>query len=270
MKMVRVLLFVCLSLCYVYSTSFQEQRVKDRATRLAHALPSSITKITTGYVRQIFAEILFIRTSVFIGGLKPGTPPNKYSDALGYNLGVIANLYPHFKDTYSLCQSSLSYISKEAAETANNILETGIDIYPNDQTLHLFYASNFFLVMNKPLKAAAAFSQAAEIKDASPIFAHLAALLKAQGGDIKAGILSLQTMAANEKNDFVRTRYEEEISTFYQALEVQYAVNNYVLHHNEPPNNLDLLVPKYIDEIPFPQPSFVLEYKPPNVHIRRP
>jgi hypothetical protein len=75
--------------------------------------------------------------------------------------------------------------------------------------------------MNEPLKGAEAFAEAAKLPEAPPMFAHLAALLSAQGGDITAGLISLKTMLAVEKDEVVQTRYEEEIVIFNQALEVQ-------------------------------------------------
>jgi hypothetical protein len=262
--------FMGLLVSYIILCNIQEQAGKRREVYLPPALPSNIQKIITGYARQLAAEILFIRTSVFLGGVKPGTPEMSYVDPLAHNFKVLTELYPYFKDPYFFCQSFLPHISLDAAMATNNILETGISVYPQDQVLRLYYASNFFLFMDEPLKASAAFHDAAQIENATPIFAHLAAILAAQGGDITAGIYSLNALLANETNSSVRKRYKEELNIFNQASTVQRAVDNFIVQNGSAPETLDLLVPKFIDTIPTFNHSFILQYSAPRIHLKRP
>jgi hypothetical protein len=182
----------------------------------------------------------------------------------------MTQLYPRFIDPYYFCQGFLPHISPEAATRASSIFATGIAAYPNDLILRFFYGTNFFLSMNEPLNAAKALAEAAELSEAPPIFGHLAALLSAKGGDISAGLISLKTMLATEKDEGTRTRYEEEIVIFEQALEVQKALNVYTGKYGTAPNTLDQLVPEFITSIPNIRDSFVLVYNPPNLHLQRP
>lgn len=266
----RTIFFTGIIVLYGLLFLVQEQKFQEQNVSLEITLPANFYKIATGYIKQLAAEMLFIRTSVFLGGVRAGTPPESYGDALGKNFEVMTKIYPRFIDPYYFCQSFLTPISQEAARKASNIFETGIAAIPDDYIIRFFHASNFFLSMNEPLKGAEAFAEAAKLPEAPPMFAHLAALLSAQGGDVAAGLISLKTMLAAEKDEVVRTRYEEEIVIFEQALDVQKAINAYTGRYGTAPDRLDQLVPEFISNIPEIRDSFVLVYSPPNVHLQRP
>jgi hypothetical protein len=269
MAIARGLFLMGLILLYGFIFSAQEQKNQDRDVSLEIALPVNFHKIAAGYLKQLAAEMLFIKTSVFLGGLRPGTPPDGYADALGNNFAVMTSLYPRFIDPYYFCQGFLPPISPEAAAKASTILETGIAAYPDDLVLRFFHGTNFFLYMNEPLKGAQVFAEAAKLPKAPPLFAHLAALLSAKGGDITAGLISLQTMLAAEKDEAVRTRYQQEIVIFEQALNVQTALNAYTSKHGSAPKTLQQLVPEFLPQLPEIKDSFILVYDPPTLRLQR-
>ena len=269
-SMARAIFFVGLILCYGAIFSVQEQRMQDRSVTLNLALPLNFYRIAAGYGRQQAAEMLFIRTSVFLGGVRPGTPPTSYEEALANNFEVMTGLYPRFLDPYYFTQAFLPPISKESATRAATIFETGIAAYPEDLILRFFHGTNFFLAMNEPLKGAEAFTEAAKLPKAPPMFGHLAALLSAQGGDIAAGLISLQIMLAAEKDEGVRTRYQEEIVIFEQAMGVSEALKAYINKYGTAPKSLEQLVPEFLQGIPEIKDSFVLVYTPPILHLQRP
>lgn len=250
--------------------SFQERQVNNLDTTLGIALPASFHKIVTGYLKQLTAEMIFIRTSVFLGSVHPGISSVTYEEILGNNFEVMTQLYPDFRDPYFFCQAFLTPISQESAAKASQIFDTGITAYPNDISLRFFHAANFFLTMNEPLKGAKAFAEAAKLSDAPPLFSHLAALLSAQGGDISAGLISLRTLLSAEKDEVVRTRYQEEIVIFEKALEVQQALNTFTSKYGFAPQHLEELVPDFLQDIPNIKDTFVLVYDPPNLHLKRP
>lgn len=255
---------------YAFIFALQEQKAGAREVSLEYALPANFYKVAAGYIKQLTAEVLFIRTSVFLGGVRPGTSPLTYADTLGNNFEVMSQLYPRFIDPYYFCQGFLPHISSESAAKANTILETGVLAYPDDYILRFFYGSNFFLSMNEPLKASRAFAKAAVLPGAPAMFAHLAALLSAKGGDIAAGLISLKTMLAAEKDEVVRTRYQEEIGIFEQALDVQKALDAYANKYGAAPKTLEQLVPEFLPKLPEIKDSFILVYDPPTLHLQRP
>ncbi len=270
MLIARLFLLTGIVLLYGWLFNLQEHKAAERNVSLTMPLPASFYKISSGYMQQLVSEMLFIRTSVFLGGVRPGTPPTSYEDALGNNFAVMTGLYPRFIDPYYFCQGFLPYISPESAAKAATIFETGIAAFPDDLVLRFFYGTNFFLSMNEPLKGAEAFTEAAKLPKAPPMFGHLAALLSAQGGDIAAGLISLNTMLAAEKDEVVRKRYEEEIVIFEQALEVQKALNAYAGKYGNAPKELKQLTPEFLPQLPEIKDSFVLSYDPPNLYLKRP
>ena len=270
MKGFRFILLAVLIFLYGSLFAFEEKKGLERKVFLQAAMPVTFYQITTGYLKQLVAEMLFIRTSVFLGGVPSGTPKTDYAAALGNNFRVMTRLYPRFLDPYFICQAFLSHISPEAAVETNTILEIGILAYPENLFLRFFHGTNFFLSMNEPLKGAKAFEEAAKLPNAPPMFAHLAALLSAQGGDIAAGLISLKTMLANEKDEGVRARYQHEILLFQQAIDIQAAIKEYIKKYGAAPETLVQLVPEFIDQIPDIKDSFVLIYNPPTLHLQRP
>ncbi len=270
MMVLRILLLAGIVGLYGWFFTLQEQKGAERQESLTMALPVGFYRIAAGYMQQLAAEMLFIRTSVFLGGMPPGTPPTSYEEPLGNNFEVMTRLYPRFIDPYYFCQGFLVPISPEAAARASTILATGIAAHPDDFILRFFYGTNFFLAMNEPLKGAAALAEAAKLPDAPPLFGHLAALLSAQGGDITAGLISLKTMLAAEQDEGVRARYEEEIVIFEQALMVQNGLTAYIKKYGAAPPTLEQLIPEFITSIPDIKDSFVLVYDPPNLHLQRP
>ena len=52
-------------------------------------------------------------------------------------------------------------------------------------------------------------------------------------------------MLASEKDEVVRTRYQEEIVIFEQALDVQKAMNFYTKKYNTSPKCSEQLVPEF-------------------------
>ena len=270
MIVVRSILFIGVIVLYGWFFAQQVQRAEKRNVSLDIALPANFYTIAGGYMKQLAAEMLFIKTSVFLGSVVHDTPPTSYAAVLGNNFEVITRVYPRFIDPYYYVQAFIPHISPESAAKATTIFETGIAALPDELILRLFYGTNFFLSMNEPLKGAAAFTEAAKLPKAPPLFAHLAAQLSAQGGDIAAGLISLKTMLAVEKDDKVRVRYEEEIVIFEQALEVQKSLNAYTTKYGVAPQTLQQLIPEFIVNIPAAKDSFVLVYNPPNLHLQRP
>jgi hypothetical protein len=270
MIVVRSILLIGLIVLYGWFFTQQEKRVEIRHASLDIALPANFYIIAGGYMKQLAAEMLFVKNSVFLGSVGPETPPTSYAEVLGNNFDIITWVYPRFIDPYYYAQAFLPHISPESAAKAAIIFETGITALPDELILRFFYGTNFFLSMNEPLKGAEAFREAALLAKAPPLFGRLAALLSARGGDIVAGLISLKTMLATEKDEAVRARYEEEIVIFEQALEVQKGVNAYTVKYGAAPSNLEHLVPEFIGSIPEIKDSFVLVYDAPNLHLQRP
>jgi len=244
--------------------------MQDRPVKLQQPPPLKLLQVTSGYLKQITAEMLFVKASVFLGGVKPGAKPEEYETALAKNLHTMTSLYPEFTDPYFFTESFLATISEYSAEEANTILKIGIKTFPNNFVFHFFYAFNYYRYLNKPLLAAKAFEEGAKRKDAPPLFAHLAAIFSGHGGNLNGGLIMLQSMLQGEDNETVRKRYIEEIKLFEKAITVENAIIAYKKDNKKPPQQLQDLVPDYLSNLPVIQERFTLVYEPPNLYLKRP
>jgi len=267
----RPTLLLLVIVAYGVSYAYLDRTMQGQSVKLQSAPPLKVLQTMSGYFEQISSEMIFIQTSVFLGGLKKlGTVVEDYDTELAHNFRTMTSLYPDFIDPYYLTNAFLAPASRYGAEQADLVFDTGITAYPKDFVLRFFKGANLFYNLQQPLQAADAFAKAAKIEDAPPMFAHLAAIFSGRSGELKAGLIMLQTMANAEKNELVKERYNEEIECFKQAIAVQNAIDLYTKEHGIPPKFLQQLVPKYINAIPTIEKRFVLVYKPPKVSLERP
>lgn len=270
MRLFYYLIFLPLLAAYCAVFLVQERLFKETITDLTPIPSYQLLKATTGFLHQLTAEILFIKTAVFLGGVSSEVAPSSYAPVLAHNYRQITLLYPEFIDPYYYTQAYLPNIDNESTKAANEILSTGIVTYPNSIILRLFKGNNYFLYLDEPLAAANVFQEASKLSDAPPIFGHLAAILSAQGGNLYAAALSLQVMIKAEENEIVRKRYQGELEMFQQAIQVQAAVGRYYAAMGYYPNTLDALVPVYLASLPAFGTAFELVWESPQVKLRRP
>jgi len=231
---------------------------------------AAFLRATTGYLRQLTSEILFVQSAVFLGGVKPGTDHTTYAPVLAHNYRQITDLYPQFIDPYYFAQGYLPHVSPELAQATNDILVTARKAHPTDLIFPFYQGFNLFRYLDEPLQAAEVFRQASLLPEAPPMFSRLAAILAAQGGQLQAAIISLQVMVKTTDDEAVKKRCYDEINMFRQALKVQKAVNDFVAAHQRYPGSLDELVPAFIPALPTFGEAFVLTWNPPNVGLKRP
>lgn len=256
----------------LYCACFMEQEQSFRqAYKPLQPLPTAtFLQAASGYGRQVLAESLFIQSSVFLGGLPPGTDPDSYAGTLAHNFAQISALYPEFADTYYFAQSYLAHVAPERAREVNAILARGRTADPDNLAYPFFQAFNAFEYLGEPLKAAELFREASQLPNAPPMFAHLAVILSAEGGELEASLISLQALVRSSNDEGVRKRYEEEIAMLQQAQAVQQAVSAFAARHQRYPTTLDELVPEYFAALPQFGTAFALTYKPPRVGLIRP
>jgi hypothetical protein len=270
--MKRFYKFLILPIIAAYCAIFflQERLFKGTFTELQPVPSFQLLQATTGYIHQLVAEILFIKAAVFLGGVKPRTAPLSYAPALAHNYRQITELYPEFIDTYYYTQAHLPHVNKDSAKAANEILSTGITTYPNDFVLRLFAGVNYFQYLDEPIAAAEVYQEASKLPGAPPMFGHLAAILSVQGGDLEAGLITLNILLKTEEKEAVRKRYMDEIEMFQKAIEVQNAATQYQMKMGFYPIKLEVLIPEYLSKIPSFGTSFEFLWEPPQVKLRRP
>lgn len=267
---IRILLFLFCLLFYGAGFIWLDHRFQGRAVQLQSPPPLKLLQVTSGYLKQITAAMLFIRTSVFLGGVQAGVDPQEYETVLAQNLKTMTSLYPEFKDPYFFTQSFLAPISVASAEEANAILKKAIETLPHNFIFRFFHAFNYYNFLDKPLLAAKAFEEAAKLEDAPPMFARLAAIFSARGGDLSGGLIMLRLMVKGETNETLKKRYLEEIELLEKAIIVEKAIAAYKKDHKRPPAQLEHLVPGYLPYLPVIKGRFIMEYTPPYLYLKRP
>lgn len=269
-KMKSVIVF--LAGMVLYSTFFvlHERQWAGRVERLAMAQPVPYYRALAGYVQELVAEMIFVRTNVFIGratmqkdSLLPDGP------AIAQNFEVASTLYPRFLAPYYPAQAFLPDLSPDLARRTNAILENGIAAYPEDLSLRFSHAANYFLWMNDTARASEAFAQAAAIPGAPPLYGRLAEMFASPEGELKAGMVSLLVMRNAEKDPVVRAKYGQQLLMYERAIEVQNAVAAYIREHGVAPPTLEHLLPLYLPVVPIFDKNYTLIYEPPHVFLRR-
>ncbi|MCL2790467.1 MAG: hypothetical protein FWD79_07460 [Desulfobulbus sp.] len=270
MRLIRRLLLFLVMAAYGLVFLAQERIFQERPATLQPVPAAAFLRAATGYLKQLTSEILFVQSSVFIGGILPGTAPNTYAPALAHNYRQITTLYPRFIDPYYFAQAHLPHVDPEFARATNDVLVTARKAHPTELVFPFFQGFNLFRYLDEPLEAAEVFRQASLLPEAPPMFGRLAAILTAQGGQLQAAIISLQVMVKTTDDEAVKKRCYDEINMFRQALRVQKAVNDFFTAQQRYPDALDELVPGFLPALPTFGDAFVLTWNPPNVGLQRP
>ena len=265
-----LLLAPVLAVLYAGIFLWQERLFAEREQVLSFVPAERFLRACSGYWRQLTAETIFVKTAVFLGGLRPGSDKEAYAPPLANNYRQITLLYPEFRDPYYFTQGYLPYINQEAAKAANEILATGLASYPDSYELRLFMGFNYLNNLNEPLKAAEVFHEASLRPQAPPIFAYLAALFSADGGDLQAALTTLLMLNEAENDATVKDRYTHEIALLGKALGLFQAAKRYQAEHGNFPDIPERLVPDYVMDIPNFMPYFQLVWQPPQVRLQRP
>lgn len=255
----------------------QEKAFQQDYATLKVLPTTSALRILTGYGRQLAAEMAFVQASVFLGGLPLETDPRTYTPVLAHNYKTIAELYPEFIDTYYHAQSYLAGVQSskvgvnpEATRAANDILAIGRTADPHNLIYPFFQGFNCFSYLQNPKQAARIYHEASLIPGSPPAFAHLSALMSAQGGELAVSLYSLQILRDATDDRERREMYSKELEMVQQAIEVQKAVDAFTKHNQHHPATLAELVPEYITQLPDLGSTFELTWNPPNVGLKRP
>lgn len=271
MRRISLFIPVVLMMAYVGMFLLQEKIVLTNKEQLTIVPPHRFLKAAFGYVKQLAAESLYVKTSVFLGGRQTTKTMLRNEESLADHFSVISNLHPKFKDTYFLCEGFLPAISQQSAKKANEVLAKGRSVYPDFWIFDLFTAFNCFYYLDEPIQASVILKNAiTNNKEAPPWFGHFASILSAQGGELYTGLNWLRMMHNGEKDEKAKKRYEKEIQIFENAISVQQATVRYKNKYGVFPEKLDMIVPEIMGAIPDPGKDFVYNWSPPILKLMRP
>ena len=262
--------FALFLLCYLGLFAFQEQSSGQMEPSVTAPLPAIIQRVAMGSFKELAAEVLFVKVAVFNGHHLSRSVMDANIENLSLNLDVATDLYPKFVDPYYLCQATLPHYSPEYAAKANDILERYEEADLQEIIIPFYRGFNLFYYMDEPQQAAEVFKKLSLRDDAPNWFGHFASILTARGGDLYAGLVSLQSMLAVETDEKRRARYLRDIAVFEKAIMVQKATDVYSQTFGVYPETLSQLVPVFIPFVPEIEGGFLLEWTPPKLRLIRP
>ena len=269
MKLSSFIFALCL-LGYLAIFSLQEQQISQIPASISPPLPAIVQRATLGFFKELAAEMLFVKSAVFYGGRVSSVVVASNADSLSLNLDVATSLYPQFIDPYYLCQATLPHISPKYAAIANDILAHYDETEQENIIIPFYRGFNFFYYMDNSLMAAEVFDGLALREDAPSWYGHLAGILTARGGNLYAGLVSLQSMLSVEMDELRRERYLRDISIFNQAIIVHKATDDYYHQLGSYPEKLTQLVPQFLESLPKFDYGFSLQWEPPDLRLLRP
>jgi len=263
-----VLLPLLLGIYIAVSYSAQVQLTAEQKG-ISPALPTrALELVGHSYLRQFMAEALFIKTAVYYGGLT-SMPDEASLDVMVQHFQAMQRLHPLMLDIYYRSEGVLAHRGIKYASAANDILREGRKALPDVVALPFFEGFNYDRYLNQSARAAVILREASEIPGSPRWIGHLASLLAAEGGNIRSALVWLKGMHAASDDAVMKERYQAEIEVFERALLVQLALEQYIGKAGKPPATLDVLIPDYLRQVPQFEKGYHLEYRRPNLFLKR-
>lgn len=268
-KLPSLIILPVLLVCYGFLFVAQDKHAGIESTNLSPALPTQVLNVLDhAYLHQLIAEVLFIKTAVYYGGLDK-TMNEENLEIMGQDFTAMSRLHPRLLDIYYRSEAVLAHRGNGYARIANRILENGRKVLPHQLALPFFEGFNYFHYLNEPAKAAKILHIASIIPHSPKWIAHLASMLMASGGNIRTGLIWLKAMLATTRDKGEKAHYRKDILAFEKAMQVQRALDRYVRSVGKYPDSLTALLPAYLKALPSWKHGYLLKYKSPRLFLRR-
>jgi len=266
----RYLGFITLVALLFYTACFapMDRVIHTPPEAYSAAPPEPLQYAASNYLRQLFADMLLIKTKVFIGGLDSHTTPMLYADALASDFITMAKLNPKLLDTYFIGESSLGWIGGYYVRQANIMLEIGIENRPDQWIFPFFTSFNYFFYLQDS-RSAIDYMQLTYQRGGPAWVQHLSSLLAGQSGQLAIGLTWLKSMHHAENNPKQKKRYAKDIHDFEYAITIQQALTKYKLTFNAYPDSLSKLVPTFMPHIDTLGFYHEIHYRKPHIFLTR-
>ena len=257
------------ALVVLYASLFSHvDRVKEQGEHDLQPLAPKAFYDATGYLKQLSAEIVFIKTKLFLGSDPNADRRQKNMPVLSAYFKQVAVMHPLLSDTYYMAESALSWVSPEYAARANDILKIGIQSHQDVYLFPFFMGFNYFYHLHEPEEGAKWLKRASEYEGAPKWFAHFASILAARGGNISGGLAWLRMMLSTADDENEKKRYVADIAEYEKAMLVLKAIERYKAKLKRAPEKLEDLVPEFLDALPAMTGRFSLDYKQGKLFLR--
>jgi hypothetical protein len=263
----RLLGLAILLIAFVVIFRLHDSRQPNRTHVLDYPFPVGFYEVTFGYLKQIAAQVLYVKMNVFLG--ETSIKEDDFADPLVANCDVVSSLNPVFAAPYFTCQSRLSHISPEYTYKMNALLDRGIEREIGEPYLSFFKGVNLFYYLDDNIGASKVFEDVATKYESAKPLAHLASVLRGKDGDLRGGYLTLRNLIQNEEDERTLERYNAELSDYELAIMMSNLIDQYNLEKGRYPKVLTELVPGYIDTLPELN-YFQFEWVSPKLKLIRP
>ncbi len=259
--------FVAVVVLYAFLFNHVD-RVKEQGGHDLQPLAPKAFYDATGYFKQLSAEILFIKTKLFLGSDPNADRRQKNMPVLSAYFKQVAVMHPLLSDTYYMAESALAWVSPDYAIRANEILKIGIQSHKGAYFLPFFMGFNYFYHLQEPEEGAKWLKRASEYEGSPKWFAHFASILTARGGNISGGLVWLRMMLSTADDENEKQRYVGDIAEYEKAMLVLEAIEDYKAKKKRAPKKLEDLVPEFLEALPPMAGHFSLDYHQGKLSLR--
>lgn len=209
--MIRRVLFATLILSYlaVIMPFTAYLRNRPAVVKLGHQPTAKLLKFVVADQRSLVAEYTILKALVYFGTLAQKMrnqiyiPPEYFN--MYWTLASAVKLDPYNQDAYYFAQAALTW-EGGMVEDVNLLLIHGMKYRTRDPHLPFYAGFNYAYFLKDYRNAALYFQKAAEISGDS-LYATLAARYMYEGGKTDLGIIFLEAMEREAKDENVRRLY---------------------------------------------------------------
>ncbi len=246
-----LILTFLLSTYFLTNTRVREDRARQAAEDIhpkAPQLPPAILKALAGEFKGIVADYLLIEAAAFIGANTEATAEDWEAVSLLFRQSMAMD--PHFKQTYYLVQSALTWEAKKY-NLAIELLEKSKKHRPWDWLPGFFIGFDYHFFLKDDLTASKHLMEASKVQDAPLLLATLGSRLAQKSGSTGNAIIFLKAMYEKEEDEETRKALEERIEALVGVLILEKGISRFTSRFGRPPGTLEDLVSEGIlKEIP--------------------
>jgi len=258
MKRIGVV-FAAALLCYAYAFNHVDAvYATDEKAHLTAPPSMSVIKATLPYLQQLTGEVLYVKTAVYIGSVIKHKL-NIQPELLANNFETMQKVHPYLFDVYHMENAYMRDMGDPYVKRSIAMLKDGMIKLPNEWRLPFYIAFNYFYVLKDNSSAYQYLHKATELSG-NKFFSHLASVLSAKDGELKAGIIWLKALYENETVQIEREGLLKDIQAYEKAIMVQNKVYQYKQIEGSFPTKLENLIPNYLPSLPAIEAKFEILY----------
>ncbi len=192
--------------------------------------------------RGLAADLMLIQVVLHSGSL--GWKPNRFhfNNEWGYQMiDLLTEIDPQYYNAYLFSAMGLLH-NHDDVYRSNKILKKGMTVFPESWELPFWIGFNAYLYLEDDAMASKYLWHAAHKPDAPVSFLSILLSAITKGGNLKQGIWVLESMIKHEPNPNIKLVYQKRIVRLQNFIDLQYAAEQYRLHFNKYPENLQQLV----------------------------